>query len=125
ADRVSRYVGGGDDQPSLTRLGTQEWSRAKSRARRAVRDIAKDLVELYAARKTATGFTFSPDSAWQRELEDSFPYVETPDQATAIVEVKMDMEQPTPMDRLLVGDVGYGKTEVALRAAFKAVMDGK
>ncbi len=125
ADRVTRYVGGGDDQPSLTRLGTQEWSRAKSRARRAVRDIAKDLVELYAARKTATGFTFSTDSAWQRELEDSFPYVETPDQATAIVEVKMDMEQPTPMDRLLVGDVGYGKTEVALRAAFKAIMDGK
>jgi transcription-repair coupling factor (superfamily II helicase) len=125
ADRVTRYVGGGDEPPGLTRLGTQEWSRAKARARRAVRDIAKDLVELYAARKLAQGHAFPPDTAWQRELEDSFPYVETPDQMTAIAEVKHDMETPTPMDRLLVGDVGYGKTEVALRAAFKAVMDGK
>ncbi|MCC7367565.1 MAG: transcription-repair coupling factor [Chloroflexi bacterium] len=125
ADRVTRYVGGGDDAPSLTRLGTQEWSRAKARARRAVRDIAKDLVELYAARKLAQGHAFAPDSVWQNELEDSFPYAETPDQLTAITEVKGDMEQAIPMDRLLVGDVGYGKTEVALRAAFKAVMDGK
>ncbi|MGE3912218.1 MAG: transcription-repair coupling factor, partial [Chloroflexota bacterium] len=125
ADRVTRYVGGGDDSPNLTRLGTQEWTRAKARARRAVRDIAKDLVELYAARKTAQGHAFSGDAVWQRELEDSFPYMETPDQLTAITDVKADMERAVPMDRLLVGDVGYGKTEVALRAAFKAVMDGK
>jgi transcription-repair coupling factor (superfamily II helicase) len=125
ADRVTRYVGGGDDSPNLTRLGTQEWTRAKARARRAVRDIAKDLVELYAARKLAEGHAFSPDTTWQNELEDSFPYVETPDQLTAISEVKADMEIAVPMDRLLVGDVGYGKTEVALRAAFKAVMDGR
>src|SRR5215212_4999556 len=125
ADRVTRYVGGGEDAPNLTRLGTQEWSRAKARARRAVRDIAKDLIELYAARKLAEGHAFSPDTTWQHELEDSFPYVETPDQLSAITEVKADMENPVPMDRLLVGDVGYGKTEVALRAAFKAVMDGK
>jgi transcription-repair coupling factor (superfamily II helicase) len=125
ADRVTRYVGGGDEAPSLTRLGTREWTRAKARARRAVRDIANELVELYAARKLAEGHAFAPDSTWQHELEDSFPYVETPDQLTAIAEVKADMEIPVPMDRLLVGDVGYGKTEVALRAAFKAVMDGK
>ncbi len=125
ADRVTRYVGGGDDSPSLTRLGTQEWTRAKARARRAVRDIAKDLVELYAARKLAEGHAYSADTTWQNELEDSFPYMETPDQLTAIREVKADMEQAVPMDRLLVGDVGYGKTEVALRAAFKAVMDGR
>ena len=125
ADRVTRYVGGGDEAPNLTRLGTQEWTRAKARARRAVRDIAKDLVELYAARKLAEGYAFAPDTTWQHELEDSFPYVETPDQLTAISEVKADMEIAVPMDRLLVGDVGYGKTEVALRAAFKAVMDGK
>ena len=125
ADRVTRYVGGGDDSPNLTRLGTQEWSRAKARARRAVRDIAKDLVELYAARKLAEGHAFSPDTTWQHELEDSFPYMETPDQLSAISDVKADMEQSVPMDRLLVGDVGYGKTEVALRAAFKAVMDGR
>ena len=125
ADRVTRYVGGGDDAPNLTRLGTQEWTRAKARARRAVRDIAKDLVELYAARKLAQGHAFSADTTWQHELEDSFPYMETPDQLTAISEVKADMEIAVPMDRLLVGDVGYGKTEVALRAAFKAVMDGR
>jgi transcription-repair coupling factor (superfamily II helicase) len=125
ADRVTRYVGGGDDSPNLTRLGTQEWSRAKARARRAVRDIAKDLVELYAARKLAQGHAFSRDTTWQHELEDSFPFVETPDQLSAIAEVKVDMESAVPMDRLLVGDVGYGKTEVALRAAFKAVMDGR
>ena len=122
---MARYVGGGEDAPSLTRLGTQEWSRAKARARRAVRDIARELLGLYAARKVARGHAFGPDTTWQRELEDSFPYVETPDQARAIAEVKREMEQPEPMDRLLVGDVGYGKTEVALRAAFKAVMDGR
>ncbi len=125
SDRVSRYVGGGDDAPHLTRLGTQEWTRAKARARRAVRDIARDLLQLYAARRVAKGYAFGQDTVWQRELEDSFPYVETPDQARAVTEVKRDMEEPEPMDRLLVGDVGYGKTEVALRAAFKAVADGR
>jgi transcription-repair coupling factor (superfamily II helicase) len=124
ADRVSRYVGGGEERPSLTRLGSQEWQRAKSRARRAVRDIANDLIELYATRQTVDGRASSPDAPWQRELEDSFPFVETPDQIVAIEEVKRDMERPVPMDRVLVGDVGYGKTEVSLRAAFKAVMDG-
>jgi len=125
ADRVTRYVGGGDDAPNLTRLGTSEWSRAKARARRAVRDIAKDLIELYAARRLAQGHAYPPDTTWQRELEDSFPYMETPDQLTAIDDVKRDMQRPEPMDRLLVGDVGYGKTEVALRAAFKAIEDGR
>ncbi|MCC6178054.1 MAG: transcription-repair coupling factor [Chloroflexi bacterium] len=125
ADRVTRYVGGGDEAPGLTKLGTQEWSRAKARARRAVRDIARDLIDLYAARKLAQGHAFGADTTWQRELEDSFPYIETPDQLIAIADVKQDMERPEPMDRLLVGDVGYGKTEVALRAAFKAVMDGR
>ena len=125
ADRVTRYVGGGEESPNPTRLGTSEWARAKARVRRAVRDIAGDLLELYAARELASGHSFAPDGPWQRELEDSFPYVETPDQVQAIAEVKEDMERPRPMDRLLVGDVGYGKTEVALRAAFKAVMDGR
>ncbi|MBI4493024.1 MAG: transcription-repair coupling factor [Chloroflexi bacterium] len=125
ADRVARYVGGGEDAPGLTRLGSGEWSRAKQRVRRAVRDIARELLELYAARDTAEGFAFPPDSAWQSELEAAFPFVETPDQARAIEETRADMERPRPMDRLLVGDVGYGKTEVALRAAFKAVLGGR
>jgi transcription-repair coupling factor (superfamily II helicase) len=125
SDRVSRYVGGVDERPNPTKLGTQEWSRAKARAQRAVRDIARDLLELYAAREVARGHAFTADGPWQRELEDSFPYVETPDQLQAVSDVKADMERPRPMDRLLVGDVGYGKTEVALRAAFKAVMDGR
>ena len=125
ADRVTRYVGGGEERPHPTRLRSQEWTRAKARVRRAVRDIARDLLELYAARETAHGHPFAADTGWQRELEDSFPYVETPDQSQAVQEVKEDMERARPMDRLLVGDVGYGKTEVALRAAFKAVMDGR
>jgi len=123
-DRVSRYVGPSEHEPSLTRLGSQEWSRAKSRVRRAVAELAKELLELYAARQLEQGRAFSPDTAWQQELEASFPYVETPDQLAALREVKADMEQPRPMDRLVCGDVGYGKTEVALRAAFKTVMDG-
>jgi transcription-repair coupling factor (superfamily II helicase) len=125
ADRVSRYVGFGDVAPTLHRLGGTEWARAKSRVKAAVQELANELLELYAAREVAPGHAFAPDTVWQSELEASFPYVETPDQLGAIHEVKQDMEAPRPMDRLLCGDVGYGKTEVALRAAFKAVMDGR
>ena len=124
-DRVSRYIGPSEHRPSLTRLGSQEWPRAKARVRRAVAELAKDLLELYASREVAEGHPFPPDTAWQTELEASFPYVETPDQLRALGEVKSDMERPRPMDRVLVGDVGYGKTEIALRAAFKAVEAGK
>ena len=123
-DRVSRYAGSGDEPPRLTRLGSQEWSRAKERVRQAVADLAHDLLELYATREVEGGRAFSPDTPWQQELEASFPYVETPDQMDAIRAVKRDMERSRPMDRLVCGDVGYGKTEVALRAAFKAVMEG-
>jgi transcription-repair coupling factor (superfamily II helicase) len=124
-DRVSRYIGAGDAEPQLTRLGTQEWERAKRKARAAVQELANDLLELYAKRQLSQGFAFSPDNEWQRELEDAFPYAETPDQLSALADVKHDMEQIQPMDRLICGDVGFGKTEVALRAAFKAVQDGK
>ena len=123
-DRVSRYVGPSEHRPSLTRLGSQEWSRAKARVRRAVQELATELLKLYASREVAEGHAFSPDAAWQTELEASFPYVETADQASAIRDVKHDMEDVRPMDRLVCGDVGYGKTEVAVRAAFKAVTDG-
>ena len=125
ADRLARYVGAGEAIPSLHRLGTAEWEQVKQRARRAVAEIADDLLELYAAREVVQGHAFSPDAAWQHELEASFPYVETEDQLVAIEAVKQDMEQARPMDRLICGDVGYGKTEVALRAAFKAIMDSK
>jgi len=125
ADRLTRYVGADDRPPTLNRLGTAEWSQVKARARRAVEKVARELLELYAVREITPGHAFSPDTPWQAELEASFPYLETPDQAGAIAEVKADMERPRPMDRLICGDVGYGKTEVALRAAFKAVMDGK
>jgi transcription-repair coupling factor (superfamily II helicase) len=120
---VTRYVGG--EQPTLDRLGGSDWNRRKSRARRAVREIAAELIKLYAARQASKGHAFAADTVWQRELEDAFAYVETPDQLAAITEVKADMEQTVPMDRLICGDVGYGKTEIAVRAAFKAVMDGK
>ena len=123
-DRVSPYAAVRDRPPTLTRLGTAEWSRAKSRAKGSAREMAQELLRLYALRAAAEGHPFSGDSPWQRELEDSFPYEETSDQARTIREVKGDMEQATPMDRLVCGDVGYGKTEVALRASFKAVMDG-
>jgi transcription-repair coupling factor (superfamily II helicase) len=123
-DRVSRYVGPGDQRPTLTRLGTQEWRRAKDRVKRAVRHLARELLALYAARQVLEGHAFTPDAPWQQELEASFPYVETPDQAAAMLEVKEDMGSIRPMDRLVCGDVGYGKTEIAIRAAFKAVMDG-
>lgn len=124
-DRVRRYVGAGDAPPALHHLGTGEWERTKARVRQAVRDMAKELLELYAAREVVPGFAFSPDTPWQAELEASFPYLETEGQLRAVAEVKQDMERSRPMDRLVCGDVGYGKTEVALRAAFKAVMDGK
>jgi transcription-repair coupling factor (superfamily II helicase) len=120
---VARYAGG--DAPRLHRLGTSDWARTKARVRRAVRDMAGELVRLYSVRMAVPGHAFGPDSPWQRELEDAFPFEETRDQLTAIDEVKRDMEEPKPMDRLVCGDVGYGKTEIAIRAAFKAVMDGK
>ncbi len=125
ADRLTRYVGSDGDSPNVTRLGTQEWSNAKNAVKEAVQKVAEELLELYAKRQTVTGYAFGADSQWQKELEDSFPYVETPDQVAAIAAIKRDMETARPMDRLLCGDVGYGKTEVALRAAFKAVQDGK
>lgn len=125
ADRLTRYVGPDASLPALSRLGTQEWDRLKGKAKQAVAEVARDLLELYAKRMAASGYAFSTDTAWQRELEASFPYVETEDQVRALEVIKSDMERGLPMDRLICGDVGYGKTEVALRAAFKAVMDGK
>jgi transcription-repair coupling factor (superfamily II helicase) len=122
-DQLSRYVGG--ENPTVHKLGGSEWQKAKARARKAVREIAAQLIQLYAARQHAKGHAFGPDTPWQRELEDAFPYTETPDQLSAIEDVKTDMERPVPMDRLICGDVGYGKTEIAVRAAFKAVQDGK
>ncbi len=124
SNRVARYVGPGEYHPALTRLGSGEWTRARERVRRAVADVAQDLLDLYASRQLLPGHAFSPDTPWQQELEASFPYVETADQLVAINSVKADMEAARPMDRLICGDVGYGKTEVAVRAAFKAVMDG-
>ncbi len=125
ADRVGRYVGPGDAAPSLNRLGTTDWVRTKARVKAAVQKMAEELLELYAAREVKAGHAFSPDAPWQADMEASFPYVETPDQLEAIRDIKADMERPRPMDRLLCGDVGYGKTELAVRAAFKAVNDGK
>ncbi|TMG00799.1 MAG: transcription-repair coupling factor [Chloroflexi bacterium] len=124
-DRVSRYIGPSDRQPHLTRLASGEWQRAKARVRKAVQALARDLLALYAAREVLRGHSYSADSPWQMELEASFPYVETPDQIAAIAAVKQDMEAARPMDRLVCGDVGYGKTEVAVRAAFKTVMEGR
>jgi transcription-repair coupling factor (superfamily II helicase) len=122
-DLISKYIGG--ESPKINRLGSGDWSRTKARVRRRAREIARELVALYAKRLRAKGFGFGPDTPWQRELEDSFPYEETPDQLRAVDEVKDDMERDTPMDRLVCGDVGYGKTEIAVRAAFKAVAAGK
>ena len=122
-DQVTRYVGG--EQPSLDRLGGGDWTKRKNRARKAVREIAAELIKLYAARQATQGHAFGPDTPWQRELEDAFPFNETPDQLSTVDEVKADMQRTVPMDRLVCGDVGYGKTEIAVRAAFKAVQDGK
>jgi transcription-repair coupling factor (superfamily II helicase) len=125
ADRLTRYVGADGGSPSLDRLGGQVWLEKRGRVKEAVKKVAEEMLDLYARRHVSVGYAFAPDTNWQRELEDSFPYVETEDQTRALTEIKRDMENPRPMDRLLCGDVGYGKTEVALRAAFKAVMDGK
>ena len=123
--RLSPYAGGSDAPPTPTRLGSQEWTRTVARARESTRRLAVDLLALYAQREQAEGFPHGEDTPWQREMEDAFPYVETPDQQAAIDDVKTDMREPRPMDRLVCGDVGYGKTEVALRAAFKSAMSGK
>ena len=120
---VARYVGG--DHPRLHRMGGSDWTRATAKVKKAVKDMAGELVRLYTVRMAVPGHAFGPDTPWQAELEDAFPHEETGDQLTAIDEVKRDMEQPRPMDRLICGDVGFGKTEIALRAAFKAVMEGK
>ncbi|MFE6691281.1 transcription-repair coupling factor [Streptomyces sp. NPDC057743] len=122
-EQVTKYVGG--EAPTLHRLGGADWTKTKARAKKAVKEIAADLIKLYSARMAAPGHAFGQDTPWQRELEDAFPYAETPDQLTTIAEVKEDMEKSVPMDRLICGDVGYGKTEIAVRAAFKAVQDGK
>lgn len=122
-DQLSRYVGG--EAPTLSKMGGSDWAAAKGKARKAVRDIAVELVKLYSARMAAKGYAFGPDTPWQRELEEAFPFAETLDQLQTIDEIKADMERPIPMDRLLSGDVGFGKTEVAVRAAFKAIQDGK
>lgn len=124
-DLIQKYIGSDDSPPKLNKLGGTEWIKAKNKAKESIKEMAQELIELYAARQAVKGFAFSPDTPWQKEFEDMFPYEETPDQLTAIEEVKRDMESERPMDRLLCGDVGYGKTEVALRAAFKAVMDAK
>ena len=127
-DLVSKYIGGGEDAAEtkkLSRLGGTDWEKAKTRAKKAVKDLAKGLIQLYAERQRQPGFAFSPDSPWMKEFEDEFEYAETDDQLRCIAEIKQDMEQARPMDRLLCGDVGYGKTEVAFRAIMKCVLDGK
>ena len=126
-DSIAKYIGGGEDPETkkLSKLGGGDWERAKSRTKAAVKDLAKGLIQLYAERQRQPGYAFSPDSPWQKEFEDDFPYNETEDQLRSIAEIKRDMEQARPMDRLLCGDVGYGKTEVALRAIMKCVLDGK
>ena len=122
---VNKYVGSEGHKPKLHKLGSSDWTKAKNRVKESVKELAKELLNLYAARETVQGYAFAPDTAWQAEFEEGFPFAETPDQLKAIGQIKGDMEKSKPMDRLLVGDVGYGKTEVALRAAFKALMDNK
>ena len=125
-DRIQKYIGGGEGTaPKLSRLGGKDWDKQKAKVRESLKELAFDLVKLYAERQKNKGYAFGPDTPWQQEFEENFPYDETPDQLQATEEIKRDMERDQPMDRLLCGDVGYGKTEVALRAAFKAVMDGK
>ncbi len=125
ADRLTRYVGADNREPSLSRLGSPEWKSVKAHVKESVQEVAEELLQLYAQRSVVQGFAFQEDTPWQKELEASFPYIETDDQMRVLAEVKRDMQGERPMDRLICGDVGYGKTEVALRAAFKAVMDGK
>ena len=124
-DNIRKFVGGGEAQPKLNKLGSKEWEHTKLKVKSNLKEVARDLIELYARRQKAKGFMFSKDTPWQKQFEDSFKYTETNDQLRCISEVKKDMESNKPMDRLLCGDVGYGKTEVAIRAAFKAVMDQK
>ena len=124
-DNIRKYVGGGDGEPKLNKLGSKEWENTKARVKNNLKEVARDLIELYAKRQKAQGFMFSKDTPWQKQFEDSFPYQETDDQLRCIAEVKKDMESNKPMDRLLCGDVGYGKTEIAFRAMFKAVMSNK
>ncbi len=124
-DNIRKYIGGGEKTPKLNKLGSKEWENTKNKVKSNLREVARNLIELYATRQKVQGFAFEKDTPWQKEFEDSFPYQETEDQLRCIEEVKKDMEKPKPMDRLLCGDVGYGKTEVAMRAAFKAVMSGK
>ena len=124
-DRVTRYVGPEGSSPRLTRLNTSDWSRALTKARKATKKLAFDLVDVYTRRAATQGYRYGEDTLAQREMEESFPYQETPDQLAAIADIKADMQSPHPMDRLVCGDVGFGKTEVALRAAFKATQDNK
>jgi len=124
-DRVQKYIGSGDQPPEIHRLGSGTWARTTARVKARVREMAKELLQLYAARAASEGYAYSPDTVWQREMEEAFPYTETPDQARAIEDVKRDLEAPSPTDRLICGDVGYGKTEVAVRAAFKVAVEGK
>ncbi len=124
-DRVQKYLGSEEQPPTVNRMGGADWERTKKQAKKSAEKLAGELVKLYKARREQPGHAFGPDTPWQHEMEDGFLYEETPDQLEAIQEVKGDMERPQPMDRLVCGDVGYGKTEVAIRAAFKAVMDGK
>ena len=123
--KISKYSGKEGTAPTMSKLGSPDWDNKKSRVKKQVKDIAKELISLYAKRKNAPGFAFSPDTYLQAELESSFLYEDTPDQAKATIDVKADMEKPHPMDRLVCGDVGFGKTEIAIRAAFKAVADSK
>ncbi|SUY59158.1 transcription-repair coupling factor [Clostridium sporogenes] len=124
-DMVQRYIGSEGKKPKVNKLGSSEWTKTKNKVKKSIEEIAEDLVKLYAIRATLKGYKYSDDTVWQKQFEEEFPYEETPDQVLAIEDIKRDMESPKPMDRLLCGDVGYGKTEVAIRAAFKAVMDGK
>ena len=124
-DQVQKYVGSEGKEPKIYKLGGNDWKKVKKKVESSVQDIADDLIKLYAEREASKGYAFSPDDDMQREFEASFPYQETEDQLRSIHEIKKDMERERPMDRLLCGDVGYGKTEVAIRAAFKAIADGK
>ena len=124
-DKIQKYVSSESKTPRVNKLGGSEWAKTKRRVANKIEDIADELVDLYAKREAEKGYAFTPDDSYQKEFEDAFPYTETPDQLRSAKEIKQDMEKTKPMDRLLIGDVGYGKTEVALRAAFKAVQDGK